>query len=557
MKILSRQFVFITFVCFGLAGAVISTEAEAVPGKSTYGQNRYTESVEGNAPILILVPDAGSIIPSRSADKETAKISEAKLFARELLDEINLLTGYCPHAVFNHLDPSSLDVNSEANKYPGGIQAIALREYADAKKAAEERVASTNGIMFDVCNPSKNSSSLDALHKKAMEAKKDVDFAISSLARGIIEEVRKKSSLDLYSRVDGKINVGIYRVGKSMSNAAIYAMRIDPEIRSIGIVSSQVQEGILEELDAIVLPGGGGAGQIRDLGPEGTVKVESFVESGGGYVGFCAGAYSGAERTAGMSKSTLNLLSGVYPNHENQGWARGAGMAKLKNTEAVKKLLPEYKGAETVLYAYNQGPLLDFKGVPGVENPVVLQRFITDVHHKKPEAKGVMPGKINLMMGDRKNGKVVLCSAHPEATPGMRWMAPRMVYWSLGKEGVPYNSAYVRPRLYEDEIMYDVDRNKKSDLGLKLILDSSQPIAGRVAALKGVVNTNSRRFKSHANLLALLQDPKKEIRMAAIDAAVELDFFEASGLLKESYVHETEEEVRKKIEIAVSILDIL
>ncbi len=89
------------------------------------------------------------------------------------------------------------------------------------------------------------------------------------------------------------------------------------------------------------------------------------------------------------------------------------------------------------------------------------------------------------------------------------------------------------------------------------MLDSSQPIAGRVAALEGVANTNPRRFKSHADLLALLQDPKKEIRIAAIDVAVELDFFEASGLLKESYVHETEEEVRKKIEIAVSILDIL
>ncbi|MDA7921817.1 BPL-N domain-containing protein [Verrucomicrobiales bacterium] len=557
MKSPSSQFGLITIFCFGLAGAMVFAEADTPPGKSTYGQRRYTESIEGNAPILILVPDGGTMNPLNSSDEGTPRTSEVKLFARNLIAEINLLTGHYPHAIFNHLAPSYLDVSSEVTNYPEGIRAIAFKEYTGATQAAEKRVKSANGIVFDVCDPTKNSSTLTALHREAMKATKDKDFAISSLARGIIGELRQNASVNLYLRDDEKINVGIYRVGKSMSNAAIYAMRIDPEIRSIGIVSSQVQDGILDELDAIVLPGGSGAGQIRDLGPEGTKKVESFVESGGGYVGICAGAYSGAERTGGKSKSTLNLLGGIHPDHENKGWARGAAMVELENTEYAKRLLPEYEGADKIFYAYNQGPLLGIKEVPAVENYVVLQHFASDVHHKNPEAKGIMPGKVNLMIGNRKDGKVVLCSSHPEATPGMRWMAPRMIYWALGKDSVPYSSHYVRPNLYSSEAMYDTSRNKKTDSGLKLMLNSSEAPDKRVAMFKEIIKTNPRRFKSHADLLALLQDSKKAIRSAAVAAAVQLDFFEAASFLKEAYVHEPNEAVREQIKHAISIIDVL
>jgi HEAT repeat protein len=74
---------------------------------------------------------------------------------------------------------------------------------------------------------------------------------------------------------------------------------------------------------------------------------------------------------------------------------------------------------------------------------------------------------------------------------------------------------------------------------------------------KEIIKTNPRRFKSHADLLALLQDSKKAIRSAAVAAAVQLDFFEAASLLKEAYVHEPNEAVREQIKHAISIIDVL
>ncbi len=532
---------------------------EEAAGSSSFGQNRYVEYISGDIPALIVVSNGGTIVPPER-ESQSSEISEnagVKIFARKLLDEINLLTGHHAHAVFNHLDPVYLDVGSPDAEHSDEIKSIALREYIAAKDAAEAKVTSSKGIVVDLCLAENNSDTIASLLKEARKAKGGkMSYAISSLARGIIKEVNDKSSINLYRRVKGKINVGIYRVGTKMSNSTIYAMRIDPHIRSIGITVDQVASGILEELDVIVLPGGGGEGQVRDLGPEGCRKVDSFVAKGGGYVGFCAGAYSGGEKQSGPSSKKLNLLR-TYSDHEGKSWARGAAMTKFENTEAAAKLLPEYKGASTVFYAYNQGPLIGIKAAPEAENYVVIQRFLSDVNHKIPTVKGVMPGKIALMMGEKEKGKVVLCSAHPESTPGMRWMAPRLVYWSLAKEPVTYDPKYVRPELYQEEVMYEGKTNRKSDIEMKLIIDQEVPTPRRVENLKEVVRQNPRRFKQKVDLEALLYDQKKEIRSATIEALVELDFFESSPYLKEAYVHEQDEEVRKEIKKAISTLDIL
>jgi hypothetical protein len=95
------------------------------------------------------------------------------------------------------------------------------------------------------------------------------------------------------------------------------------------------------------------------------------------------------------------------------------------------------------------------------------------------------------------------------------------------------------------------------DTGLKLAMDPAKPTAQRLAALKKVVANNPRRFKSRADLEALLNDREKRIRAAAADAAIELDFFEATVILKDAYVNEQDDGVRKRIGEAIEVLDVL
>lgn len=51
--------------------------------------------------------------------------------------------------------------------------------------------------------------------------------------------------------------------------------------------------GVLDRADVIVFPGGGASNTASMLGARGLEKVRKFVQKGGGYLGYCAGAYLG------------------------------------------------------------------------------------------------------------------------------------------------------------------------------------------------------------------------------------------------------------------------
>jgi hypothetical protein len=63
---------------------------------------------------------------------------------------------------------------------------------------------------------------------------------------------------------------------------------------AVSVVRAEdVAAGVLDELDAVVFPGGGAlamAGLMAPLGEEGATAVRAFVERGGVYVGSCAGS---------------------------------------------------------------------------------------------------------------------------------------------------------------------------------------------------------------------------------------------------------------------------
>jgi len=43
----------------------------------------------------------------------------------------------------------------------------------------------------------------------------------------------------------------------------------------------------------------------------------------------------------------------------------------------------------------------------------------------KDSFEGIMPGTTFLLSSKRGKGRVILCSGHPESSPGIRWVIPR------------------------------------------------------------------------------------------------------------------------------------
>lgn len=168
----------------------------------------------------------------------------------------------------------------------------------------------------------------------------------------------------------------------------------------------------------LVFPGGADLGYCRTLNGEGNRKIRQYVERGGMYLGFCAGAYYasgrcefevGNRRLEVIGKRELAFFPDTCRGCAYPGFAyhseEGARAMELKvNTKA----LPEGEVPETFRCYYNGGGVFvdaDKYAEQGVE---VLAEFV------KPTV--VESGKIRAAMvccqvGD---GLALLTSTHPE-----------------------------------------------------------------------------------------------------------------------------------------------
>jgi len=197
-----------------------------------------------------------------------------------------------------------------------------------------------------------------------------------------------------------------------------------PDFTFKTVTADELRKGALSKIDVLICPGGSGSKQAEALAAEGCKAIREFVQRGGGYVGFCAGAYLAA---ANYSWS-LGLLNATVVDRAH--WARGTGNGTLKMTPEGKRLL----GAtdEIVTCYYGQGPLLAPGGSTNVPAYQVLATYNSEMA-KKGAPTGVMIGTTAIAVGTYGQGRVFCFSPHPEKTKGLEDYVRRAVRWAAGK----------------------------------------------------------------------------------------------------------------------------
>ena len=139
-------------------------------------------------------------------------------------------------------------------------------------------------------------------------------------------------------------------------------------------------------------------------------------------------------------------------------------------------------------------------------------------------------------------GKVVTFVGHPENTPGMRWMIPRMVRWALDKELVSYSDAVVRPQIYPEEILYTKERLQQQDQYYQMLWGSPDE---KVEAITKLVELSA--WSAKKKVIGLIRDENSAVRLAAARAIVELERTDALHDLEIAVKTETDEVVRKEM----------
>lgn len=191
------------------------------------------------------------------------------------------------------------------------------------------------------------------------------------------------------------------------------------------VTSGDIRSNALARIDVLICPGGSGHKQADALDPDGRHVVQDFVRNGGGYIGFCAGAYlASCQYTWSLGLLNANVVDRAH-------WARGTGNVTLKLTPAGRKILST--AVETVTCYYGQGPLLAPGNLTNLPPYQVLATYNSEIA-KKGAPTGVMIGTTAIAAGKYGKGRVLCFSPHPEKTKGLEDFVRRAVRWAAGQD---------------------------------------------------------------------------------------------------------------------------
>ena len=258
--------------------------------------------------------------------------------------------------------------------------------------------------------------------------------------------------------VGNKVRVGVFQ-GNGGAQTCIWetiaSIQLDPDMTVRTITTGDIANGVLKDLDAIIIPGGEGTTQYMNLGEENMERIRNFIRSGKGAVGICAGAYLFTD-TPGYACMHINGGKAIDIEHDN----RGHGISAFSLTAEGKKLFPELAKRDKSYVMYYEGPVLvKSDSIPIPYTTMAIME--TDVHEEGNAPANMTNNRPFFIANEYGKGRVFSSISHPEATPGMMWMIPRMVRWTLRMPVVAYSKRVVNPDLYNREILMTKDDLRK------------------------------------------------------------------------------------------------
>ena len=346
-----------------------------------------------------------------------------------------------------------------------------------------------------------------------------------------------------------KIQVGVFDgngAGAISVIETIEALRIDTGIYAFPISAVDIQKGKLNNIDVLIFPGGSGSKELNNLGQTGKEKVIDFVKNQGkGVVGICAGAYL-LSSTAGYPSIAMASSIHIDRKHYN----RGRGLVQFDLTSQGLEIFPELEGKEMFVQYYDGPVLSQSDSIESDYNEVAT--FITDIHPDNYAPEGITPGSTFGLNENIGNGKLFIFAGHPESTPGMRWLIPRMVRWVSSKDLVSYDEKWIRPEINNKPILFDRElRKEEKKLFWQLYSDNTEDVINAMNSLNTMRSRPAVRWN-----IGLLRHKDAEVRKNAARLIAETEYTYALKDLNQAYSTEQDSAAKNSMKLAIRKLRI-
>lgn len=338
----------------------------------------------------------------------------------------------------------------------------------------------------------------------------------------------------------GKIRVGVFN-GEGASAVCVIetmeALKIDSDIAPVTISGKDIMEGKLNELDALIFPGGSGSKEFNSLGQKASELVHKFAhEDGKGLIGICAGGFL-LSTTPGYP--SLRIFP--EPDIRDGYYDRGRGLIAFHLNEGGKEIFPELRNLDTLFIQYYDGPIFKY---PESTSSNIIGSFYSDVANHTGYPQGTTPGKLAFATSEYGKGKVFISVGHPEATAGMRWMIARMARWVTGNELVAYPEKLVRPEINNREILYTDDLVKFEKKNFwNLFQEEDSIVINSLENLYSIRSRSSIRWS-----IGLLRHQSWEVRLHAAEYLLESEYTNAIPDMEAAVMYEEKHEQKKELE---------
>ena len=205
-------------------------------------------------------------------------------------------------------------------------------------------------------------------------------------------------------------------------------------VRRVGV--EDIGDGVLNQFELAIFPGGSGSKQAAALQPAGREAVQKFVKGGGGFVGICAGAYLAAANykwSLAISNHKTYCETIDLPEIGRKSmWFRGdSAPVKMELTDEGRRILGDNKDVFEV--RYHNGPIMSPMGKEGLGKFRTLANFRSEVSKYKPQ-KGTMVNTPAIIAGEFGKGRVLCISPHPESTVGLYGLVQNAIRWTARHE---------------------------------------------------------------------------------------------------------------------------
>lgn len=328
----------------------------------------------------------------------------------------------------------------------------------------------------------------------------------------------------------------------------VAALTVDSGMDVSIVTATDISNGVLDGLDAIIIPGGGGSRQYLNLGHENMERIKDFVRNGGGAVGICAGAYLFSD-TPDYSCMALTGVRAIDREHDN----RGHGMAKFTLNEAGKEIFPELADRDTNYVFYYEGPVFVDNEDSEIEDYTVFGIMESDVHEEGGAPANMTNGKPFFIGNGYGKGKVFCTIAHPEATPGNIWIIPRMVRWTLDKPLVSYTESAVTPPKEPSELLMSIeDLRYESALFQTFLYGTPEEKTDALDWLEAHYSWSAKTW-----LQGLLYDSSPAVRKRAAEYIGDIQYLAFLEDLESAFSNETDNETKAVMQSVIAYLDSL